>query len=286
MNYQDLSKNDLNTILCEACYKGNLDLIKEVFRITQAKKCNNTIAKNMVLIAAEKGHHDIIKYMVESEELNNIITNKFKRYIFKDAFKEACSKGKLDIVDYLFNLTDLKINDKPQAIEEGFHKACSSGHLPIIHYLLKHSDLNIQNNFSTFEYGSILAVRGGHNHLLKYFFESNPEFFLKLLKNSTILHTAESNKQIDVIKYLLTSSDFKDKIHIHDDNDIIYKCAHNGNMLNILKYLIIDFNINKTEDIKNHLKVFPNEEVEKMFNFHDLVNNLEVNHIKTRKVKI
>jgi ankyrin repeat protein len=284
-NYSELSKQDLNSVLCTACFNNDLNLIKEIFNITKAKKCNNTIPKNMLLIAAEQGYLDIIEYMINSEELNNIISAKFKKYLLKDAFKVACSNGKLDIVEYLLNSSELNLKKKPNGIEAGFYEACKNGHLKIINYLFK-QELGIKSNFPAFEYGVTLAVRNGHNHVLKYFFETNYSFALKTLKNSTILYTAESNDKIDVIKYLLTSPDLKDKIHIHEDNDIIYKCAHNGTMLNVLRYLIVDFNIEKTKDIAEHLKKFPNEAIEKMFDFHDLVNNLQFNDAKTKKPKV
>lgn len=286
MDYTQLPKVDLNAILCDACYSGDLNLIKEVFASTEAKKCNNTIPKNMLLIATERGHLNIIKYIVESEELNDVISAKFKRYILKNAFKEACLKGKLEIVDYIFNLEELNLANKPQVTRTGFIDACKSGHLEVIDYLLNKPELNLTDDFPAFEQAIFFAVAEGHFHLLKYFFDSTPQFALKTLKNSTILFAAESKNKIDVVKYLLTSPDFKDKIHIHEDHDIIYKCAHNGNMTSVLRYLIIDMNIEKTKDIGEHLQRFPNTEIEKMFGFHDLVNNLQTNSIKVKKTKI
>src|SRR5579875_2035212 len=163
VNYSELSKQELNSILCEACFKGDLNLIDEIFTITSAKKCNNIIPKNMLLIATQQGHLNILKYMMDSEELNNIISAKFKKYLLKDTFKEACSHGKLDIVEYLLN-SGLNIRNKPSGIEAGFYEACSKGHLNIIDYLYE-QNLNLKNNFTAFEYGVTLAVRGGHNHI-------------------------------------------------------------------------------------------------------------------------
>lgn len=285
-DYSELSKQDLNAVLCEACFNGNLDLIKEIFSITGAKKCNNIIPKNMVTIAAQQGQFDIIKYLLVSDELNSIITPKFKKYILKDAFIEACSQGHLSIVDYLLNLSELNLPNKRDTIENGFYGACSNGQVNVIDYLFNQSQLTLKSNFPVFEYGTTLAVRGGYINVLKYFFDSNTEFALKTLKNSTILFAVESHNKIAVLQHLLTSPDFKNKFNIHDEHDIIYKCAHNGNMTNVLHYLIIDFNIEKTKDIENHLKVLPNEEIEKMFDFHDLVNNLQTNETKVRQPKI
>ena len=286
MDYTQLPKVDLNTILCDACYSGNLELIKEVFVSTEAKKCNNIIPKNMLLIATERGHIDIIKYMVESQDLNNVMSAKFKKYILKDIFKEACSKGQLEIVDYIFNLEGLNLANKPQVTRAGFTEACKGGYVEIVDYLLKKEELNFKEDFPAFEHAVFFAVAECHLHLLKYFFDSMPQFALKSLKNSTILFAAESKNQIDVVKYLLTSPDFKDKIHLHEDHDIIYKCAHNGNMTNVLRYLIVELNIEKTKDIDLHLKRFPNAEIEEMFVFHDLVNNLQTNLTKTKKPKV
>jgi ankyrin repeat protein len=286
MDYAKLPKVDLNAILCDACYSGDLKLIKEIFASTEAKKCNNIIPKNMLLIATERGHIDIIKYMVESQELNNILSVKFKKYLLKDIFKEACSKGQLEIVDYIFNLEGLNLANKSQVTRGAFTEACKGGHLAVVDYLLKKDELNFKDDFPAFEHAVFFAVIGSHLHLLKYFFESMPQFALKALKNSTILFAAESKGKIDVVKYLLTSPDFKDKIDLHEDHDIIYKCAHNGNMTNILRYLIVDLNIEKTKDIEVHLKKFPNPEIEEMFVFHDLVNNLQTNLTKTKKPKV
>ncbi len=253
IDYSKLSKVELNTHLTEASFNGDVKLVKEIFSTNAVKKCYNTIPKNMILIATQRGNLDIIQYMIESREFLDVISPKFLKYISRQAFKDACTYGQKDIVDYLYNILEFKIKD----------------------------------SFELFEDSISLAIKNGHLHLIDYFFNlPDPSFAYKSLKNSTILFQSEYNNQLHIVKHIFSSLKVQDKIGIHCDNDIIFKTAYQSKLIGVLEYFINDLKIEKTPEIEAYMARFPNPEIEKIFLKNSLQSDLSVNDIKNKKIKL
>lgn len=94
---------------------------------------------------------------------------------------------------------------------------------------------------------------------------------------------------LEVIKYLLTSSDLKQQADIHFQRDVGFKYACQ-NSLDIVRFFVFDMNIEKTLTIKQYLKKFPNEQVENMFKLRELNQKLEKEldsaNIRNKQIKV
>lgn len=89
------------------------------------------------------------------------------------------------------------------------------------------------------------------------------------------LHEACSNGDLGLVKYFLTSPDLIYHSHVHSNNDYSFRLACFNRKMNVLRYLILELNIEKTKDIKDHLKLYPNKQVEAWFKSRDLSNKLK-----------
>lgn len=85
-----------------------------------------------------------------------------------------------------------------------------------------------------------------------------------------------SSGDLNAAKYLLTSSDLKEKADLHNNDDWSFLWAYKNEHLEILRFLIFDMNIEKTNNIKKFLRNEPNKDVEKMFELRELKEQLNI----------
>ena len=102
------------------------------------------------------------------------------------------------------------------------------------------------------------------------------------------------NDNLDIVKYLLTSSELTEHADIHAINDEGFIWACDRDDLEVVKCLIIDMSIEKTIHIETYLNENKdNENVQQaieLFNtrdlHHQLNENIKDNKEKVRKIKI
>lgn len=120
----------------------------------------------------------------------------------------------------------------------------------------------------------------------------NKSYYMILSKKELNVMFKDACAQDDLgeVKYLLTSPDLKEYADIHDDNDYGFKLACFKGYLNIIKFLIFDINIKKTEQIEKYLTKNPNEQVKNMFKIRELNkrlnNELKSDNIINKKIKL
>lgn len=112
---------------------------------------------------------------------------------------------------------------------------------------------------------------------------------------TAMVHACSSGTR-EMVKYLLTSKDISPKPDFYYDNDYIaFKYAISFKNRDVLEYLIVDYNLTVSEEIKNFLNKYKREpeltqEILQLINTRDLSNSLTENLInknltgKTRKI--
>lgn len=161
--------------------------------------------------------------------------------------------------------------------------ACKEGHLEIVKYLLTSPDLKQHADVEQFQYYAVFeACTYGHLDIIKYFFTSpdlKEQIDINIVNDgSTLLNEAACRGRVELVKFLLESPELKEHSNIHEHHDFAFTVALNYNTeqhRELIKYLIFDFNIAKTDDIKKHLEENPNKEVEKWFEARELNKSLE-----------
>jgi len=234
---------------------------------TQQEKINDAL-----ISACQHGILEEIKEFLTSPNLDmhaNILASKGSRrnYNLKFPLSIACKDGHLDVIKYLLTSSDLKNHaDIKQSNYFAVFEACLYGHLDIVKYFLTSSDLNDKPNIHIIDYNG---------------------------DNETLLDIACTRARIDIVKFLLTSTELEDHpdIHRNNDNGFIMAATYNtDNHIELVKYLIFDYKIEKTKNIINYLKKNPDKEIEQWFNMRDLNQNLnkelDNNIVISKKMKV
>jgi hypothetical protein len=193
-------------------------------------------------------------------------------------------------------LFDRYKNLSQEQLQRCFYASCRSGYLDEVKYLLTSSDLNEHADIYANEGDALIfAVENGHYEVIEYLLHS-PE-----LKEHINIHTQYDLAIIkacdignkDMVKFLLTSPKLKEHSDIHTRGTQLYfrkdrpfLTAYICERMEVLEYLILDYNIKLTDGIKQILKDDPKEitpKLENMFKMRDihkqLTNDLSINEI-------
>lgn len=206
----------------------------------------------------------------------------FDTWILNDYFIQACEDGELDKVKYLLTSPKLTKNVScSYRSEQALRNACKHGHLDIVQYLLTSPDLNKHANLHhDNDTPFVLACFSGNLNLIKYLLtseelKSHPDIHANYMGSPDYALTLACQKgYLEVVKYLLTSPDLNDHANIHADRDRPILNAYQKNNLDIVRFLIFDMNIKKTEDIKRYMENEPMEEVKNWFKLRELNDEL------------
>lgn len=244
---------DINGILQQCCEEGDLETLQRLF----SSSAKDVIAHpNTILgFVAERGHLNIIKYLLTSSELKENADIMSKN---DNTFRKACQHGHLELVKYILNT--------PLGRTINFKDSCVDG--------------------------AIYAAMSGQLDVLKYFLTELPIEFRPSVHcgQDKIFKQAILNGHLNIIQYVLTSNELSEHIDIHTDNDVGFDNALQFKHLDILKYFIFDLNIHKTPYIEESLTRYPNKDVNSYFEMRnlniDLTENLEVNLTANKTVKV
>jgi ankyrin repeat protein len=182
--------------------------------------------------------------------------------ILNGSLIDACCLGRLERVKFLINEMNVDINfnnDQP------FREACRSKSFDIVEYLLTSNELKKHSKIN-----------------------NCPE------NDVTGLSYACVNGDLKLVQYLLASPDLKELANVNLNNDNALKLAFYREQDAVLEYLIFEYKIPYTEDIKKHLnsivtysgKENYNKHVNNMFLARELNNELSSKQNTSKKVKL
>ena len=146
--YEILGHGTINYVLIEAARQGEFPLVKfavEKFAVENGSNFFTSAAGH----AAEKGHYDIVKYLIEAGKITEL------KYLLSRAIRG----GNVDVVKLLF--------DKGAVVDQNNDAtigAILSGHLDILKYLVEHG----ANPHAQNDYTLIAAARIGNINMIKY----------------------------------------------------------------------------------------------------------------------
>lgn len=222
---------------------------------------NVTQLHTAIAVAISKGSLADIKYIFTSPFVEN--RDKINIHLNKETFlEEACTYGHLDIVKYLLTSPDLKEHcDITANSHYCFQQACQNGHIEVVKYMACSPELKIHSDITA--------------------------------SNNLALQNACCKNHVEIVSYLLTSPDLKEHPAMDDKaqrDHAGFKLACINNSLDVLQYLIFDYNIEKTEYLKFVIENYGNSEVGKMFkqrDVHDeLTQELSQDNPQLKKMKL
>lgn len=232
-----------------ACINGHLEQAKWIYDTSDRNFLTSLPSqRNMIVMACKKGNMEMINWLLEKYPLiehvnilfdimkiskyHNIIklmenNRKFEFTIFGyiDCFNLACSKGYLEIVEWLFQ--DCKEiferEDGIYGLESGLIRACTSGHLNIVKWI----------NSITYHQSDIafkLAAYNGHLHIVKWLYNTH-----KYEIDGGLLLLIDSRNHFETAKWLYYQKSerfiptfgnyiaYGDGLYKHNANDFLDK---------------------------------------------------------------
>ena len=171
------------------------------------------------------------KDLFEEYVKNNQVSYK----ALKTMLYDACTKGKLNIVRYLIEITKLTVDVK---INDGsftgpiFRAAVGSGNLELVKYLLEIHGSDIESSGLYSQKGEtalVMAASKGHEDILNYLIlkgaNLNPQ-----MNNNNILNFAIDGKKVSIVKLLVEAGTKIDDLNLNS--------ALQAGTLDIVQYLL------------------------------------------------
>ncbi len=121
-----------------------------------------------------------------------------------------CSRGRLDIIQYLMESPEVKEDICIDGLYKGFLCAINAGHIDIVDYL------SLSVNFSSYDY-----IQEQKSRIL-----------------STAIFLSKSKNAVDILKYLLNSPELKPLVDVHDDDNSPFISACLGKKIELIDYIL------------------------------------------------
>lgn len=220
-------------------------------------------------------------------------------------FHKACEVGELELVDYLCQNHDLKNQVDIFSLDAiGFNLACSNGHKKVVNYLINIIKTH-EKREEVIKNGLMNCCRGNRVDLFKILLKEEEEVLKKNSNNINMyLDLWCEYGGIEIVKYYMEHDIYKSRIDIHYLNDNKFKQALSSNNMDIIHYLILECNIEKTLHIQMHLNrskfhklysaqlenIIRYDYIEDLFDKRDFKNALEsqlpIDEVEHRRIKI
>ncbi len=183
-----------------------------------------------------------------------------------------------------------------QALEKSFINACSSNDLQtvkdiveILGYKKEKGLFKKAINFIKLKYLKLVYKKNIIDSFLIKSCQNNNLSLVKYLITSEDLDVHPSEKaqsenslrwclgNIELVRYLIQSPDLKKKPSIHFGKDFLFRQACYVENKEVLQFLILECDIQKTEDMMEYLAQYPCSEAEKLFKLRSLNKSLSAN---------
>lgn len=234
-------------VLIWSAKNNYLDILKLVFadgKNLMAVECTKKTSKHIPLffkphkiitvqnlalaLSSSKGYLDIMSCLIKQGadiHFNNDCI-----------LKRSCSKGRLNMVKYLFEITNFSQTTKNRSL----NKAIYDNHISIVKFLVENGAyINSSQESFLFEVG-----RKGHTDIFKFLFEEQ-KYDINNNNLSLLMITCAKKGHFDMVKYLVEKGV---DIHTHKDAAISYSSMHKHTQ-------IVDYLIDKGADINKLNKV-------------------------------
>jgi hypothetical protein len=228
--------SELNAKVYKACGENDVEFMSQYLNSTQYKE-SSISPYNLILLACK--NHSV-------EILSSIFNSPYKR-------------------DKLENWDD---------VNSFIKMGVASGNLEIVHFLLK-NPMVLETNSHAVELAATHASINGNLQILESLIDSYPqdEHLSHSLKNGSIFIDSISSGHLKLVDFLINSPKVKTDIHLNEDQP--FKCAYNSSQLAILEYFIVDLNIEKTDNIIEHLNANSDTKINKLFELRELHKSLD-----------
>lgn len=244
---------DNDCLLWQASLHGSLDMVQFLIESPELKEHLKPQTNNGTALKAAclSGNLDVVKYLVQSVNGNDDNVD------YDAALQASCQKGHLEIVEYLLTSSSLKNKTNIHSdYDNALVEICRNGNLPLINFFLTSPKLTQeQKNYQCIDRAFKVAMESGQIEVVKLLL-FNEEFFQLSNRKNNCWATLISSCKIDaveLVQYILEHPKKLEKIDVHSQYDEFFKsiCYHKS--VNIFNYLVHEFNIPMTADIRRYV---------------------------------
>lgn len=265
-DYLNMTKKEVNEELLSAVIEGDLDMI--IYLVTSPELKNNadTYCRtssdrgdipsfcDIFMLAAFKGHLDIIKFLIKENVFYNIDAKNIKG---ENALMMACKAGKVDIVEYFLNSgKDFDINTKNDIDHNLLMVACLNNDIEMVKLLLSLSKEKGLDLFHETRSGDNFLMRActySSSELIKYLFAHpiiTPSLINYRNKNKGSMNSLDiicATQEKPLLEYLLKNNKFE----LNKENiKSAFDSAVRGNNASVVKYFI------ENKVMNNHIDIY------------------------------
>ncbi|MBN9542526.1 MAG: ankyrin repeat domain-containing protein [Alphaproteobacteria bacterium] len=159
---------------------------------------NDDENNNLLHFASAIGNLETVIYLI-----NNGIKADIKNRWKSTPAYYAVEYGKLEVVKYLINETNVNINIKHFNGDTLLHQASMRGYFEIIKYLIEEKNMNVDILNNSRETPLKYASRNGHLKTVKYLVKKGANTNICNIIRHTPLHIAAYSGHLDIVKYLV-----------------------------------------------------------------------------------
>jgi ankyrin repeat protein len=191
-------RNQIN-VLFIATYNNHVSLVSYLLQHTDVNQANNH-GVTPLLIAAQKGHLEVVKYLVtQGQAAVNQATNDGATPLLI-----AAQKGHLEVVKYLVAQGKADVNQAYEDSATPLFVAAQEGHLEVVKYLVAQGQAAVNQADEDGATPLFVAAQEGHLEVVKYLVETGQaDVYQAGLDGVTALHSAIYEKHMAIIQRLI-----------------------------------------------------------------------------------
>ena len=225
----------LNNNLLIASEKGHLDVVKFLISIGGDINHQDQYGRNSLISASYHGHLNILKYLIKDcyayiDFTNNLVNN---------VLNAACNKGYLHIVKLLVKEFNADITFTNQYGDNALTKASENGHLEIVRFFVNECGTTIDDH----NYALMYASAYGRLDIVKFFIKKSGTdiTYTDEFGENALSYACIGYHSIDVVKYLVNKCNGNTNFIHNGDNLLTMACL--VGVIDIIIFLVKECNI-------------------------------------------
>lgn len=251
INLNELSLNDLNKELVNACRNGDLELVKDLIESDKLHihpdYFNSTHydsgVSSLLLEMTMNEDLDIIKYLLTSTPLKD--NQELEKYL-NLILRMSCWNDKFDAVKFVLTSPELSKHAEINTYDgDALKYACKMNNLHIVDYLFNSPDLKEKAVIPP----TLWFYIGSDNlNLTKYLLDYVPDKDFSRALDFIFIYAC-GNGSLETVKFVLNSAELKEHADIYSNDNDGFRRALRDNHQDILHHLIFDCNIEQHKNI-------------------------------------
>jgi antitoxin component HigA of HigAB toxin-antitoxin module len=150
--------------------KNRLEMIKFLVGIYRLTIDDLRTDDNIILLSScEYGHLEIVKYLINTFDLKVEDTKGIDDH---DALQISCATGHLEIIKFLVDTFKLTAKDIKSYNNSALRLSCTHGHLEVVKYLVDTFKLTAEDARSNSNFALHWAYRNNHLEVVKYLIDT------------------------------------------------------------------------------------------------------------------